>query len=265
MSASVTVVVPTRNAGRTIDACLRSVRAQAADGVELVVVDNHSTDATAAIAARLADRVEIAGPERSAQRNRGARLGTGGVLLFVDADMVLEPGVVSQVVRALADPSVAAVVIPEHSFGAGMWARAKALEKQLVLGDPAVEGARGFRRDDFERVGGYDEALNAYEDWDVADRIVAAHGGTIGRTAARIWHDEGRLRLRGTFAKKRYYGQWTPQWRAGASPQRLRRRLSSRELRLLARSPLSAAALVTMKVVELAGFTAGARAAGRAR
>lgn len=53
-SARVTVVVPTRNNERTIDACLRSVTAQSVP-VTLVVVDNHSTDATATIAAEHAD------------------------------------------------------------------------------------------------------------------------------------------------------------------------------------------------------------------
>jgi len=56
----VTVVVPTKNAERTLGACLASVRQQTGHAVELIVVDNHSTDASVEIARRYADAVEIA-------------------------------------------------------------------------------------------------------------------------------------------------------------------------------------------------------------
>src|SRR5689334_15752829 len=78
----VTFVVPTKNAARTLAACLASVRAQEYDRVELVVVDNHSTDDTADIAHRYADRVDTLGPERSAQRNHGWRVANGEHVAF---------------------------------------------------------------------------------------------------------------------------------------------------------------------------------------
>jgi glycosyltransferase involved in cell wall biosynthesis len=261
----VTVVVPTRRAARTLAACLRSLQQQTHVPVEIVVVDNHSDDATFAIARSFADRVETLGPERSAQRNAGARWGSGDVVVFIDADMVLEPGVLAQAAAALADESVAAVVIPERSFGVGIWARAKAFEKLLVDGDPAVEGARAVRRCDFEAVGGYDERLDAFEDWDFSDRVVAARGGHLARTRACIWHDEGRLRLRGTYAKKRYYGAMFLRWREHAPPHRLRRRAGKATLRRLLGSPGSALMLCIVKSVEMAGFAVGARAARRTK
>ena len=53
----ISVIVPTRNNIRTIEACLASVRAQTHEAVELVVVDNHSDDGTPEIARRFADTV----------------------------------------------------------------------------------------------------------------------------------------------------------------------------------------------------------------
>src|ERR1700733_4303935 len=87
---TVSVVVTTRNSGQTLEACLRSIRRQAYEPTELVVVDNHSTDGTVEIARRYADHVATIGPERSAQRNHGATLASGALLLFIDADMVLD-------------------------------------------------------------------------------------------------------------------------------------------------------------------------------
>src|SRR5204863_288384 len=83
--------------------CLASVRRQTEPGVELLVVDNHSRDATAEIARRHADRLIVAGPERSRQRNLGAQAARAPWLLFVDSDMVLPPETVSECLAACRD------------------------------------------------------------------------------------------------------------------------------------------------------------------
>src|SRR5690242_3852216 len=116
----ISFVVPTRNSARTLDACLGSLRAQTHPDVEVVVVDNASTDGTPEIARRYADRFENWGPERSAQRNRGTAVSTGDVVVFIDSDMVLEPHVASAIRdRFAAGPDLGALVIPERSFGEG--------------------------------------------------------------------------------------------------------------------------------------------------
>ena len=85
------VSVLTRDAGRTIETCLRSIRAQTWPALELIVVDNGSTDATWAVARRHADLVLRGGPERSAQRNLGIDHAAGEWVYYVDADMELAP------------------------------------------------------------------------------------------------------------------------------------------------------------------------------
>ena len=87
----ISAIVPTRNSERTIASCLESLRRQQGCDVEVIVIDNNSSDATAQIATDLADIVINAGPERSAQRNRGAEAATGEIVFFIDSDMVLEP------------------------------------------------------------------------------------------------------------------------------------------------------------------------------
>ncbi|MCP3989767.1 MAG: glycosyltransferase, partial [Actinomycetia bacterium] len=205
-SPQASFVVPTFNSARTIDACLASIVAQRDARVELIVVDNHSTDGTVELAQSWTPSVETFGPERCAQRNHGARVAAGDTIIFVDSDMVLEPNVAREALEVLdQDQALGSLVIPERAFGSGPWIGARRLEKDSYVGDASVEAARVFRRAAFDQVGGYDEALLAAEDWDLADRVVGT-GWSTSRVTSVAWHDEGRISLGVMFAKKRYYG-----------------------------------------------------------
>lgn len=265
MSDLVSVIVPTRNSADTIGPCLESIRRQTHPEVELIVVDNSSSDGTKQIAARFADAVLDKGPERSAQRNAGASVASGAHLMFIDSDMNLEQGVVAECVE-LADEGHAAVVIPETSFGSGYWARCKALERSCYLGDETIEAARFFTRDTFEAVGGYDESIPyGPEDWDIHARVRAS-GGRVGRTRSMIHHDEGRLGLGETVATKYYYGKATEQYirKHGALARQqltVLRPAFFRQWRRLASDPVAAAGMLFMKACELAAGAAGLIAA----
>jgi glycosyltransferase involved in cell wall biosynthesis len=255
----VSVIVPTRNSGRTILRCLESIRSQTYPRIELVVVDNGSTDATPSLSSALADLFVTGGRERSAQRNLGAARATGEYLLFVDSDMVLEPKVVQECVAVL--EAVDAAVIPETSFGEGLWARCKALERSCYLGDETIEAARFFRRETFEAAGRYDESMDAGEDWDLHARARLL-GARLGRTEALIQHDEGSLQLRGLVKKKFAYGKTMTGYRR-KHPElarlqlRLLRPAFLRNRRTLAASPLTTGAMLTMKFCEFAAGGAG--------
>ena len=265
---TVSFVVPTRNSARTIAACVLSLRQQSYADVEIVVVDNESTDGTAERAeAAGADRVVVAGPERCAQRNRGARESSGDIVVFIDSDMVLEPAIAAQIVEQFElHPHLGALIIPERSFGDGFWTKCRVLEKSLYVGNESVEAARAFRREVFEAVGGWNENLTAAEDWDLDDRI-RAHGTIVGRVDAFIWHDEGKLRLRGTFGKKRYYGQWIAAYLDSHDDgsRRIRRSGLLDKKGDLLRHPVLTTGMVTLKSVEAAGIYAGMRDARKQR
>jgi glycosyltransferase involved in cell wall biosynthesis len=261
---AVSVVVTTRNEVADIATCLTSVRAQTV-ATEIVVVDNGSSDGTVEIARRLADVVIEAGPERSAQRNAGARVASGESLLFLDADMELPPSVVE---RCLAEArrGAAAVVIPERSVGSGTWARAKALERSCYVGDATIEAARFFSREVFARHGGYDEALTGPEDWDLPARIRAAE--RIARIDVQIVHHEGRITLRDLVRKKFYYGRSFRTY-VRKHPALARRQLVLvrpafvRNWRTLLRHPALTSLMIVMKLAEFAGGAAGAVAGPR--
>ncbi len=262
----ISFIVPTKNSARTMESCLSSLRNQAYPDVEVIVVDNHSDDGTLEISQRYADKVETKGPERSAQRNHGAAVSTGDVVVFIDSDMTLEPTVASDIAAAFeASPELGALIIPERSFGVGYFAQCRVLEKSLYVGDDGVEAARVFKRDAWDRIGGWNEELTAAEDWDLADRTRAA-GVQVGRVPSFIWHDEGRIELRNTFKKKRYYGQWISAYLSSHGEEgqgKLKRTALFNHPSKLAKDPVHTAGMFVLKAAEAAGLLAGMRDAKR--
>jgi hypothetical protein len=125
--------------------------------------------------------------------------------MFIDSDMELAPRVVAECVDTIQTTGASGVVVPEVSIGEGFLALCRALERSCYLGDDSIEAARFFTRTAFEASEGFDENLTGPEDWDLSIRIAAGH--VLPRTASTISHDEGRLRIRSVFAKKRYYSR----------------------------------------------------------
>lgn len=201
----VTAIITTRNEEENIRYCLDSIKSQTYKNIEIIVVDNGSSDGTKHIARRYTKLVFDKGPERSAQRNFGASKATGTFVLFLDADMILESGVVDDCVKCmLQKPGMfGGIIIPEVSFGIGYWAKVKAYERSFYVGDDSIEAARFFDRAIFLGSGGFDESMTGPEDWDLSDRIRKNHG--IGRIASYIRHNEGTVTLGRLMRKKFYY------------------------------------------------------------
>ena len=265
----VSVVVPTRDAGRTIGACLRSVRAQTWPAVELIVVDNDSTDGTFETAVALADLALRGGPERSAQRNLGIARASGEWVLYVDADMELAPEAVERAVRAGEERRAVGVFIPEVSVGEGFWARCRALERRCLLADPFLGWPRLVRTGYLRATGGFATWLTGTEDAELHSRMVA-DGALVVPADTCIVHDEGRLTLLGLVGKRFYYGKGIPAYRrahrgAISAQARAAGRAFWRERRLLAGQPLVTGGMLVMRACELAAYLAGALAGARAR
>src|SRR6478672_579423 len=113
-NASVSVIIPTFNGASGLAPSIASLHRQTLRPVEIIVVDDGSTDDTRAIAERaraqgLVSMVICHGTRcgRSAAINAAARFATGGLLLTVDADTVFEPDAVARLASAFEDPRVA--------------------------------------------------------------------------------------------------------------------------------------------------------------
>ncbi|HEX2374535.1 MAG TPA: glycosyltransferase [Actinomycetota bacterium] len=267
MTPLVSVVVPTRDAGRTIETCLRSIRAQTWPAVELIVVDNGSSDATWAVAERLADLALRGGPERSAQRNLGIDHAAGEWVCYVDADMELRPDVLERAVLAGETTHAVGVAIPEESVGSGFWTRCRTLERRCLRDEPDLLWPRLVRTGYLRDTGGFAPWLTGTEDAELHRRMVAS-GAPIVLADGLILHHEGRLTLPGLARKRFYYGRGLLAYRrahpgALAAQARAVGRAAWRQRRRLAAEPGVAAGIAVMRAVELAAYLAGAVAGRR--
>lgn len=202
----VSIIIPTKNEESNLPRLLHSIKNQSVKEIEVIIVDNSSSDKTKKIGGNFGARVLDHGPERSPQRNFGAKESQSKYLLFLDADMELSTGVIKQCLKMVKDTEIKALIIPEKSVGEGFWARAKALERETYVGADGIEAARFFEKEVFFEVGGYDEKLIAAEDWDLHNRF-KEKGFKISRIQEEIIHHESKLGFINSVKKKFYYGK----------------------------------------------------------
>jgi glycosyltransferase involved in cell wall biosynthesis len=169
-------VIPAWNEAARLPRLLDSVavaRARFAGRVEVIVADNGSTDATAAIAAAAGARV-VTVEKRciAASRNGGAAVATAPILAFVDADSVLHPDVFGAVAAAMAKPRTlgGASRVAMERWSPGIVATF-AVMLPLVWLTNFDTGVVFWRRVDFEALGGYDESRLFAEDVDFLWRL----------------------------------------------------------------------------------------------
>ena len=200
----VSVIIPTYNSEKTIDACLRSVVEQTYPNIEVIVVDNYSKDKTVEIAKKYADLVLLKGKERSAQINFGVRHARGKYIYRIDSDFVLKPTLVEEAVEKCEVEGFDAVCIHNTSdFSVSFWAKVRKLERDCYAYDELNVVARFFKKEVFEAIGGFDEELVAAEDYDFHNRLLKA-GFKIGRINAKEIH-VGEPKSLWEIAKKHYY------------------------------------------------------------
>jgi len=226
------IVVPTRNEEDNIGRCLESLLLQDYSPIEIIVVDNWSSDATLEIATKYTSKVYQHGPERSAQRNYGLLdKAVGAYAFYVDADMILGPRVVSGAVKLLKAGFVG-VCVPEVVLGNSWLSRLRRFERPFYDGTP-IDAVRAFPLALFKKVGGFDEELFARgsgEDWDLDQKLIE-HGqfaqlpseklsssewelsnfclskGAPVITASGIYHNESQMSVARLLRKKVYYAE----------------------------------------------------------
>lgn len=176
---SISIVIPAFNEARYIARTLESVfkaRARYRGPVEVIVVDNNSSDETAAIAKSLGATVVFEGVNQIARaRNAGAAAASGDYLIFIDADTIIRGDILDKVEASLSSGRV---------IGGGAWVEPSsgwfgrllfkyAINYLLALKNVTVGPFLYCERDAFRRVGGFDEELYAAEEFALARRLKA--------------------------------------------------------------------------------------------
>jgi len=205
---TVSAIIPAFNGvSRYLEQAMGSVLAQTFHDVELIVVDDASTDDTGRLVlgfqqARYVRRAENGG--QAAARNDGARLARGEYLAFLDQDDLWEPTFLEETLATLRTNPNAAVVhcdgyqVNEHNailyYDHAMMNLFSITQVLRGGHDVATSGAL-FRRTCFDAVGGYDDQLSIWEDIDLA--ITASMPETpraISPRSEPCWDGSGSLR-----------------------------------------------------------------------
>lgn len=187
----VSVIIPARDEERTIERTVRAMLAQTYPALEIIVVDDRSTDGTGAVLARLAEEdsrvVVVHTPEpppgwlgKPSALHQGSRRATGELLLFVDADVIYLPDAITSAVAHLEDRNVPMISLFPRIEMRGFWEHVVMpnlavfafvflpiwLSNRVRLPLFAVGGGPGnlVRREDYEAVGGHESLRDAVVD-----------------------------------------------------------------------------------------------------
>ncbi len=214
----VSVVIPTHNYGRFLREAIDSVLAQTFQDLEIIVVDDASTDETRAVVAEYGDRVRYVyheGRRPNRTRNVGLDAARGRYVAFLDADDKWLPEKLRlQLPLIEARPDVGLVYGGIRLFESGTGAtvgyhpldrcRRGRVLRELFLWQMIPSPTPLIRREVFARVGRFDEAEIAADDWEMWLRIASAydldfvpspvalyrvHASTAGRKEAGAYLD----------------------------------------------------------------------------
>lgn len=201
----VSIIIPVRNRPDDIGRCLTSLCTLDRGGVslEIIVVDDGSTDHTAGTAARYRVTVLQTGRRRGASfcRNLGAARAAGDLLLFLDSDCTAAADWIRELVRGFDDPAVAACggLVDSDMKKKGL-DRYEQVKSSLMMGhrerDSRDEGDFFYlptcnlavRKAAFQAVGGFRERLHVGEDVDLCWRLLDRGHAIAYRPSARVFH-----------------------------------------------------------------------------
>jgi len=183
----ISVVIPTLNEEKYIEPTLRALKNQDYNGkYEIIVADSCSKDKTMRIAKKYADKI-IKVKKRSigAGRNAGAEVAKGDIFVFIDADTIVLPNTISELVRPFKNKKVVGTTCPVITLSADIrdfmtyWGYNQFVKTSIEVKKPQIAGmCCMYRKDVFEKIGGFDEKLKMFEDLDLSKRI-AKHGKIV--------------------------------------------------------------------------------------
>lgn len=262
----VSVIIPTYNEEKNIGRCLKSIKSQTYKHIEIIIVDQSSSDKTLEISKKYTSKIIIrpkpkfySPPAKS--RNIGFKHSRGEFLLNIDADMTLPKKLVENCVNIMEKNSrFVGLILHEKDIGLNFWAKCRGLEKQCMVGDPLFEASRFVKRTAFLNIKGYDSNLGSGEDWDLQARLKKI--GLIGYSDFYIDHHTGKKYLFKNFLKMKNYGKTFRKYinkHPDLSKKQLTpfRKMYLRNILLLLKHHLLTLGLIILKATEFFGAFIG--------
>ena len=201
----VSVIVTTKNSARTIYRCLNCIKKQSYKNIEIIVVDNNSTDLTKWIASHYFTKLVFNhGPERSAQRNLGIKKACGDYILYLDSDQYIHRDTIKHCLEYSIFLFKDMVSIPELNYPDTFFNKAVNYEKKATAYKRDRALPRFFKRRVFDVVGLFNEERTFDED---IEFVLRAREAGYNETSIDLplLHDEG-TNLKSMAKKYRYYG-----------------------------------------------------------
>ena len=206
----VSVVIPVLNAARTLPDCLAALARLDPAPMEILLVDNGSTDGSLALLHAFAGRalpfrvqvLQAAKRGASAARNAGIRAAAGDIIAFTDADCEPDSEWVKHLREPFNDPAVAAVAgriaAAPASTALELFSALYTLKsprtisryRRWTLWEGGFHTANfAIRRESVIRLGGFDETIRIYgEDYDLCARVYAVGGEIVFSPAVKVTH-----------------------------------------------------------------------------
>lgn len=203
----VSVIVPNYNYAKSLGLCLKAIQEQDYPSVEIVLIDDCSTDDSVAVAAALGVEAISTGTNGgvSVARNLGAAHARGEILVFVDSDVALAPDAVSQSVRLLlAEPGLGAVCgiyDPDPLIRDSRIEEYRCLQQYYALisseGRISTVHTNTFaiRADVFAELGGFNPLLRHTEDQDFGLRLAMRYGALSSSDVVGRHDNDDTVRL----------------------------------------------------------------------
>lgn len=255
---SVSVIIPVKNQELLLRRTISELGAHDLDDVEIIVVDNGSTDRTREVAADCGAIVHCAPDANVSElRNRGAEAATAPTLAFLDSDCVPRRGWL----RACRSALSAGASIVGHPYDLSSdpspfereWC---SLSADASDGTWLPAGNMIIDRSAFEAVGGFDPSLHSGEDQDICRRIREIGGTVVVDSSFRVRHEGNPQRLRDMFRSEVWHTSSLIAQARATGPSKLLVASS-----VSAIGHLAAVVGVARRSTALGGFGAGAVAA----
>ena len=212
----ISFIIPARNEEKYVADCIRSILDQKISlAFEIIVVDNHSSDATAKVAAgadRLVKVVSEPDPGTNPARQRGFQKAKGEIVVFLDADVRLPANWTRRVLKKLAaKPEIVGISGPYHFYDFPWFLKVLTLLYHFIITVPwhffgvrffglptfMVGGNMIIKKAALEKAGGFDTSLKFFGDDTDTGRRLRSVGRVIFSTRTWVYSSARRFKKRG--------------------------------------------------------------------